>query len=94
MSSGPAHYKEAEALLAMAEEQRIAAAMGDPTAAADSASEVTYLLAAAQVHAALAQTAIDAMHQGVVTGAVHINRVRPWMEAIGIYETGDNGGDA
>jgi hypothetical protein len=60
VSSGPEHYKEAEALLAMAEEQRIAAVMADPTAAADPAADVAALTAAAQVHAVLALAAATA----------------------------------
>lgn len=62
MASGPDHYQEAEALLAMAEEQRIAAAAGDPTAAEFAAADVAGLVGAAQAHATLAQAAATAGH--------------------------------
>lgn len=84
--TGPEHFQEAgrytEASVYAYQKWGESGKAGDLKAA-------LWQQAQAQVHATLAQTAIVALAEGVKAGAVAINRVRPWLEAIGIYETGE-----
>ena len=81
MASGPAHYRRAEALREQAREAQIAAfdhhdAGTDPTRAWNNAM---YMLAAAQVHATLADAAARIDAAGY---SVEIRRNDEWTEVI------------
>ena len=70
--TGPEHYREAENLLAMASEQVMGIATGDPTAGEPDGPAL--LVAEAQVHATLALAAASA------EAVVPYSRYKPWAE--------------
>jgi hypothetical protein len=78
--TGPGHYRAAENLMDEA---------ADEYGSGANEGLAQYLMDRARVHAALAQTAMDAMAEGVKIGAVSVNRLEEWLRAIGIFGTGE-----
>jgi ferric-dicitrate binding protein FerR (iron transport regulator) len=79
--TGPEHYREAEDLLALAGEQTMAAAAGDPTSGDPREPERN--IAAAQVHATLALAAGMAL-QAVGNYPVSAPYATAWSDATGL----------